>query len=414
MIANNSKSEELDPAERIQEIYKLIQQGEAFEDLAAQFSDDQSSAKKGGRLNSFKSGQLRSVKFEDKAFSMTEIGEISEPFKTDYGWHIAKLYNKTPIEPFDKIKGKLESRVKSDSRSEKITESFINSLIAQYKVPTDIDLSYFVSIITDDYFGGTWTAPEDVPDSKELLSIGDEKITYLDFAQFLQRSQKRVREKQSYDGVVNGQYNAYLKTKLLQYHEDNLENVNEEYAQVLKEYRDGLLLFDLMEKKVWNAVKEDSIGIQNYYENHMQNYQWPERIDAIVATSADEDVLKKAIPKIMAGESIDSIKEELNAEGEQNIIFTTGMMQAGHRSLPKGFVFKKGMSEIYQFNNAKHVVFVKDIVAPSTKTLDEAKGKVISDYQVEFEQRWLDGLAEKYEVKIDKEVLQMIKSQISN
>lgn len=414
MISNVSKTEELDPAVRIQEIYKMIQQGETFEDLAKQFSDDQSSANKGGRLNSFKSGQLSSVEFEDMAFSMTEIGEISEPFKTDYGWHIAKLYKKTPIEPFSKLKGRLESRVKSDSRSRKITESFIYSLKDRYSIPKDIDLSYFVSILNDDYFVGTWTAPKDVSSDKELMTIETKRLTYSDFVQFLQRNQKRIRQKQSYDGVINGQYKDFLKSELLSYHEANLENVNEEYAQVLGEYRDGLLLFDLMEKKVWNAVKEDSVGIQNYYEANKQNYVWPERVDAIIATSSSEEILNKVISRLQNNEDVELIKKEINTNGEQNVIFTTGMMQKGHRSLPKNFNYAVGMSEIYEYNNAKHVILVKEIIAAGTKTLEEAKGKVISDYQKVFEQNWLDGLAEKYEVKIDQSVLEMIKSQIAN
>ena len=414
MISNASKSDELDPAQRIKEIYKMIKQGETFEDLAKQFSDDQSSAQKGGKLNPFKSGQLSSVEFEDMAFSLQEVGQISEPFKTDYGWHIAKLYNKKPIEPFSKLKGRLESRVKSDSRSRKITEAFVDSLVDYYNVTSDVDLSYFVSMLTEDYFIGTWTAPDDVPEDLELFTIDAKKFTYQDFTSFLQRNQKRIREKQSFNSVINGQYKEFLKAELLKYHEANLENVNEDYAQVLGEYRDGLLLFDLMEKKVWNAVKEDSVGIQNYYDANKDKYVWPERIDAVIATSVDAEILKKVIPKLEANEDLDGIKKEINTEGAQNIMFTSGIIQKDHRLIPNDFDLSVGISEIYALNNANHVIQVKEIIPSSQKTLDEAKGKVISDYQREFEQKWLDDLAKKYEVKIDQSVLQMIKEEIAN
>ncbi|MBT8257108.1 MAG: peptidylprolyl isomerase, partial [Bacteroidia bacterium] len=114
-LSKNTPDSIGDPAERIQNIYKMIGQGKEFEDLAKQFSEDKSSSQKGGRLNSFKSGQLSSVKFEDMAFSLNTIGEISAPFETDFGWHISKLIEKKPIGSFDELRPQVEARVKRDA-----------------------------------------------------------------------------------------------------------------------------------------------------------------------------------------------------------------------------------------------------------------------------------------------------------
>ena len=183
-LAKDRKDSIINPAERINEIYKMIEQGQEFESVAKQFSEDQSSSKNGGKLKAFKSGQLSSVTFEDMAFSLAEVGEISEPFETDYGWHIAKLYKKEPIAPFEKMKRQLETRVKRDSRSSVINEAFIESLRQKYKISGVTDLSYFVSILNDDYFKQAWSVPVGLPQDQPLIKIEDQQLNYYDFTQF--------------------------------------------------------------------------------------------------------------------------------------------------------------------------------------------------------------------------------------
>ena len=149
MISNNQKDSIIKPEVRIQEIYKLIQQGENFESLAKQFSDDKSSAKNGGKLAAFKSGQLSSTEFEDIAFNLKEINNISKPFKTDYGWHIAKLLRKNPVPSFEDSKSELELKVQRDSRSKLINTALLDTLKKRYNIQsTNPDLAYFESILT--------------------------------------------------------------------------------------------------------------------------------------------------------------------------------------------------------------------------------------------------------------------------
>ncbi|MCB0437047.1 MAG: peptidylprolyl isomerase, partial [Mangrovimonas sp.] len=128
----NEKAEE-----RIQDIYRKLQQGEDFESLAKQFSDDKSSASKGGLLEPFSSGQLSSTEFEEQAFALKDVGAYSQPFKTQFGWHIVKLYEKNPVPPIEKLKPELESKVKRDSRSQLINESLIQDLKKKYQVTED-------------------------------------------------------------------------------------------------------------------------------------------------------------------------------------------------------------------------------------------------------------------------------------
>ena len=290
MTSNTQKDSLIKPENRIQEIYKLIEQGGNFESLAKQFSDDKSSAKNGGKLTSFKSGQLSSLEFEDLAFSLKGINDISKPFKTNFGWHIVKLLHKDPVQSFEDSKSELESKVRRDSRSKLISTALINTLKQKYNIHSENpELPYFESVITEEFFKRSWSIPSNLEKGKPFLKIGNEQLTYNDFVVYLFNAQRNPHTHKPIKELVKEQYNTFLNTKLLSYYEDNLEYENSEFSEILNEYREGLMLFDLMEIKIWNAVKLDTLGQQTYFNENKFKYIWKERIDAVVATSAKEN-----------------------------------------------------------------------------------------------------------------------------
>ncbi len=401
------------PEDRIRNIFKMLQQGQSFEDLAKQFSEDPSSSKRGGRLNTFKSGQLSSVKFENMAFSLSEPDEISEPFETDFGWHIAKLYDKKPLAPFSELRAQLEARIKRDSRSSVINEAFISSLKKDYGVNTDVDLSYFSGIIDESYYRNEWSKPSDIPSENLLISIGSKELTYADFASYLEKNQKRIRDKKGYDQVVKSQFDDFINKELLNYHEANLENVNPDYAKVLKEYREGLLLFDLMEDKIWNAVKEDSIGLRTYFDENIEKYAWTERFKGILVSSAEEDELKNIRQALSSGMSYKEIRSTYEGMDNNDLLWTNRSFEKGSSRLPANLEYKPGTTEIYKHNGTWHVLRIDELIPAGPKTFEEARGSVINDYQNKLESDWLKALAKKYTISIDHEVLNELKSTLN-
>ena len=416
MISNSQKDQILNPEVRIQEIYKKIEQGENFESLAKQFSDDKSSSAKGGLMPPFSGGQLSSKEFEDVAFGLTTEGEISEPFQSEYGWHIIKLINKKGVLAFEDMKPELEQRVKRDSRSSLINSALVAKLKKEYNVKENAKVpSYFKSILTDDYLKRAWKLPAVFEGEKVVFTIKDKSYTYQDFGNHLMAVQNSYSKKAlPLNDIVDKEYNTFLETSIVNYHEDNLEFENEEFGYVLNEYRDGLLLFDLMEKEVWNAAINDSVGLQNYYETHKNNYQWNDRVDAEVITAAKEADINKVVELLKNEVSIDDINAQLNATQEQKIIVTKGIMEANHQALPKDFEFKEGVSKIYNYNDAYHVINVLKFFPKSIKTFDETKGKVVSDYQNFIEEDWIETLNKRYKVKVNEKVLAKLKKQIKH
>lgn len=414
MIRNNEKDTLAEKAEvRVQEIYKKLNQGEDFEALAKQFSDDKNSAPKGGKLRYISRGQLGAKNFEDVAFGLDSIGAISEPFETNYGWHIVKLYAKKPIPDFETMKPELISKVKKDNRSKLIDEALINKLKTKYGVEeTQPALVYFESILNESYFSNSWILPNDFTGDKLLIKIGDRDFKYQDFGDYLLSTMRNSRQKETFKSLVSKKYESFLGASLIKYQEDNLENENEEFANIIAEYRDGLLLFELMENTIWNTAQSDSLAVQEYYGTHKADYVLPERIDAIVATSAKQKTLKKVAKLLRKGMESDQIKSLVNSNDQIEVIFTSDIMDASHQALPKDFKFEKGISKVFKHNEAYVLVEVKEILPSTQKTFEESKGAVISDYQTYKEEKWIKELESKYKIEINEAVFSQVKAQL--
>ena len=414
MVALKQKDSLLDPEQRINDIYKKLNQGESFEALAKQFSDDKSSAKNGGKLSPFKSGQLGSEVFENKAFALKGNGDVSEPLKTEYGWHIIKRIELKPIKDFKDLRASLEAKVKRDSRSKLINEAMVKELKKRYEISENEDAkNYFESIMSDAFFGRSWRLPEDFQKDKTIFSINDKVFTYDDFGRHLMSAQRSYAGKAvAFSGVVSKEFNSFFDKSILQFREDNLELENKDFANILKEYRDGLLLFDLMEKEIWNKATKDSIGLEAYYTKNKSKYQWEERVEVVMASSADEANVQTALKMMKKGTSEEDIKKALNTEKKQNIIFTKGTYNADDNKLPVNFEVKQGVSEIYQHNEAFHVIDVNGILPAGPKTLKEAKGNVTNDFQMEIETNWINDLHKRFKVEVNKKALKSIKAKI--
>ena len=416
IMISNKRDDKLEDAEtRIQEIYRKIQQGESFESLAKQFSEDKSSASKGGVLEAFGGGQLSSTEFEDVAFGLKNISGISEPFESGFGWHIIKLLNKSEVEDFNSMKSELEARVKRDSRSQLINTSIVNTLKERYNVKDNPEaLEYFVSIMNEGYYLGSWKLPEGFTGSKTLCIIDKKIITYDNFGQYLFKNQRRAVQKKPFNVLIKENYNTFLNSNLMTYQEDNLENESEDFANIVAEYRDGLLLFDLMETEIWNASKTDSVALQNFYNTNKSNYNWSKRIDADVASSSNKNTLKTVKKMMEAGQTPEEIKEKLNINGVVEVIFTSGIMDKEHQALTAEMTFEKGVSKIYKHESAFVVANIKDVLPESPKTYEDAKGQIISDYQVVKEKQWLESLEQKFPVRINESVLTEVKAELKN
>ncbi len=402
------------PEERINEINTLLKQGSKFEDLAKQYSEDKNSAKKGGELNRFGKGQLRSKEFENVAFGLENIGDVSPPFKSEFGWHIVRLDKKHKHQTFEEQKEGLEKKVGEGPRSKIVTTAVNDKIKEKYTFKADSNYkAFFSSFVTDTILKKTWTYNEDFKEKdKGLLVIGgDYTATYGDFAAFLKELQYRKGLPKNKDRLISDGYDLFETVQLKKYFRSELEKTNDEYASVISEYRDGLLIFDVMRLNIWDKAKKDTVATKAYYQANKEQYKWNKRIEADIISSSNEDMIKVASTMLSNGKTIDEIKAALNKDKAVNIIASSGKYELEDQNLPEGFVAKMGISKVYSQHGNFVVTNVKKINEPTVKTYEEVKGSVISDYQKQLEAEWMKGLRDTHNVVINKKALKNIKKQ---
>jgi peptidyl-prolyl cis-trans isomerase SurA len=384
MIKNNKK----DPSfaeKQINDIYQKFQQGEDFEFLAKKYSDDKSSGSKGGALRKFTFGKMI-PSFAEASFSLKNEGDVSKPFKTKYGWHFVKLLKKYPIASYDKLKDELTTKVEKGDRSVLVGKSMANRLKKNYNIQVD-------KKVLDELL--TAKNPSET-DNKVFLTIENEVIKASKLRSYLLKQR-------------NKNYKDFVDDSVINYYKNHLEDTNEEFASTIKEYREGLLLFDLLQKRIWTKAEKDTIGLQKFFDSKASNYQWKNRVKADIASCS---TLKDAnLVKQLLGEdkTIDDIKNVVNKDTDVNVIFSSGMFELDSKKLPKEFEAKLGVSKVYSDGNQHFtIVKVEKVLPKSQKQLKDARGKVISDYQDYIEKEWISELRATYSVKVHKKTLKKI------
>lgn len=400
---------------RIDEIYQRIQQGESFDDLIT-LSDDEPTAKRDGIIGRFGSGRLNAPEFEATAFALENPGDVSKPVQTSFGWHIIKLIERHPKETFEEMRPSLEKRIKQGNRNEIVKNTVNQQIKDKYGFEKNSEtLAFFNQFVTDSVLKRKWEYDPNYSKLKNVVfSIGDRDYTYGDFAAYIKKNQKRGRLRKDVKAQVSMYYEDFEDDMIQEFYMYKLEEENEEYSAIINEYRNGLLIYDLMEKNIWEPTKTDTIGLENYFNNHRDDYVWKKRIDAVVASVSDPEKAVKVQQMLKEGANEKAIKEALNTEDQVDVIFTADLFEMDHQALPKGFEANKGVSKIYtEPSGSSTVVLVKEVLEAHHKTLDQVRGKVMADYQNHLEQKWMEELRKKYNVKVNKRVLKKLKKKFA-
>ncbi|MEW5675044.1 peptidylprolyl isomerase [Flavobacterium enshiense] len=399
----------------IEEVYKKLKQGESFESLAQQFSQDKSSSSKGGQLQRFGSGELSSEEFENVAFSLKENGQISEPFKSEFGWHIVKLIERHPVKSLEEVDAEYDNKIRKDDRSKLINKSLNEKLSKKYPVKREEKVYASIkTLVTDKIYSQEWDVPANMKDfNVKFLTINNDKVVNATaFISYINSQQKNKINIKPVSKLVDHLYNKYLEESLSGYYNDNLEKEFSDFANVMDEYRDGLLLFDLMEREIWQKAKTDSLGLKNFYEANKVNYQWKDRVQVNIFSSTKESVVKKAQGYLKNKKSIDFIKGKLNTKDAIEIMVKSGTYEVGGEGMPKHEKVTKGVTEIVKEGDYYFVTQVNQELPKAIKTLDEARGRVINDYQQYLEQNWVSELKKEFKVKINEQTFAKVKSEL--
>lgn len=398
-------TDSLNAKQKADEIYAKAKAGEDFSTLVKQFSDDKGSAAKNGELPWFGLYKMP-PSFEKASFALQNNGDISEPIKTAWGWHIIKRVDRRDVPTYESIKGEIKGKVSKDQRALSGRTALIERVKKEYGFTQNLAArDEFYKLVDSTYFLGQWTAESKAKGyEKPLFSIGKKAYTQKDFAAWLEVRQVRRGGKGDVKQVVDMMYNQMVEEMCVAYEDSQLETKYPDFRNLMQEYRDGILLFDLQDEKVWSRAVTDSAGLRNFYEANKNNYLWPERADATVYSCADEKTAKAVRKMLKKGKSEKEILETLNKNSQLNVQTETKLYHKGDNALVDQN-WKEGTSANTVKDGRVMFVVTRKVMPPTPKSLQEARGLITNDYQTQLEKEWVESLRKKYPVVINRDVL---------
>lgn len=395
---------------KVKEIKDKLMNGGNFDELVKQYSDDKGSAPKGGLLPWF--GPNRMVpEFVSVLYSL-QPEAISEPVATMYGWHFIKMLEKSKTQSFDEAKSELKMKIARDVRSNKSKDSFIERLKAEYSYtafPKALD--EFAPVLDSTFKTGNWKASKASNLNKPMFVLNGNKYTQTQFATYLEKHQGDSPKEEA-NSVLKNRFKSWVEEEIVSFEDTRLSEKYADFRTLLKEYRDGILLFDLTDRKVWSKAIKDSVGLQDYYDELKSNYKYPRRADAVIYKSKDEKNANKALKIIQKetakGTAPAEIVKIVNAKGEI-ITYESNVYAKGDNAVLDEFEWKSGISNVILSKDNFYIIHINKVMEPSVKPITEIKGIVISEYQNYLEKEWIRELKAKYTVVVNQEVLNSIK-----
>ncbi len=273
MTPEGTPDEELEAKEKqIRELHHaLIEENADFDELAAEYSEDRQSAQRGGEMPPFTSNRMV-PQFIEAINEMEEEGEISQPVRTDFGWHIIKLLEKDSPPPFEEAYTDLQNRIQRDNRSQLSQEIVIDRLKQEYDFRQDEEaLRALFDVVDESIFQGQWDSANAADMDDFIFGFAEKNYTQADFADFIERNQ-RVQNPGSVSGLLYRYYEQMTKEEILAYEDENLEKNYPEFREVMQEYHDGILLFEITNQKVWSKATADTTGLKTYFNEHEGRY----------------------------------------------------------------------------------------------------------------------------------------------
>jgi peptidyl-prolyl cis-trans isomerase SurA len=393
-------------------VYQLLKGGADFAQAAKDFSDDKLTYQGGGEMPEFGTGKY-DYDFEKEVFKLASDGDISKPFATQFGMHIVKrlAYTPTPTEKENQaLQFELKQKVLQDSRINSAKEKFAKDIITTigYKrsaAVTDAELFRYADSVSKDLNAEN---SDKFPVSKKtIITFKNGSLKGSDWLKFVKDYKSNVEQ---YKGESNeALLDKYITMSSLDYYKKNLEQYNNEFRFQMKEFKEGNMLFEIMERNVWSKAAADSAGLINLYNTNKANYKWPESADVLIFNCTDEKAATAAMEAVKQGKNWKEISEASNGtvQGDSG---RYEMTQISIDSTMKGKPAKNTYTGVVK-NTDGTATFIKylEIYPPDQqRSFEEAKGLVINDYQAVLEKKWLEALHKKYPVKINEAIVKQL------
>jgi peptidyl-prolyl cis-trans isomerase SurA len=381
--------------------------------MARWFSDDKVSYSNNGEMAEFGSGKFVSS-FENEVFKLSRDKEVSRPFLTEYGYHIVKRLSQSPVSA-DKndaaYQFELKQKIQQDSRINFAKDQFVKEILKQVGFKktgavADAELFRYADTVIAKPNSETGNAVIYPIAAKPLYTYAKTKLTGKDWLDF-------VRDYKGSGELYQGESNAalldkFITTSVMDYYKKHLEDYNADFRYQMDEFKDGNVLFEIMERNIWGKASADQNGLQKYYNENKGKYLWNASANVIVFNCSNKTIAEEARAALLNGKNWKKIAEESN----NNIQADSGRFELSQipviidSKTAEGYVSEIVVSPVD--GNTSFIKLVHHYDANLQRTFDEAKGMVINDYQNILEEKWIEELKNKYPVKINEAVFQSL------
>lgn len=386
-----------------------IKAGASFEDLARSFSNDRTSYQSGGTIPPVTVGQYDAA-FEQAAFALTRDGEVSRPILTAFGYHILKRNTATPIQTDrEKALPDLRARVNADARRNLARTRFEQKVIVLTGLKEVVTDKQKLWTLTDSsLFKKKEPANLGINAKSPLFKIKERTISVGDWLKYVNAiflNDAETPRKLEYF------YDQFRSFSAVGYYSDHLEDYNDTYKAQLNEFRDGNLLFEVMDRKIWSKASSDVNALHKHYEANKSKYAWGPSVEALMITAQDSATAAATAKSLKAdpGKWKDLVAMSAGTLQMDSGRYEITQIRSGNTGEVKtGYISPIVVNPADKSANTAVVIGMHPDGTP--RTFEEARGIVINDYQQVLEDQWVAELKKKYPVKLNKAEWDKIKN----
>jgi len=389
-------------------IYNALQHGASFKEMVAKYSTDNITFQTGGVLPEFGTGRY-SEAFENAAFGLAKDSDVSKPLLTSFGYHIIQRLERVPVNK-DKTNQQAMSQLRQTVQSDKRIQMAKRMLAQKTMKKTGFKMAPFSQKLLEAYADSinAGKQPKQLPgmnDRTLLFSYTIQQATAVDFAAYLKsiRYNPELREGKSIPQLLQ----QFEEKVAMENYRNYLEAYNKEFASQLKEFKDGNLLFEIMQRQVWDKAAADSAGLKNFYANNKNKYWWEPSADVVLFTcsdSANAFKAKNAFIKSPGDWKTIVQNSDGTVQADSGRFEITQLPVSVSNNIKAGAISEPVKSSTDNTTTFAYAVRVYKDRMP--RSFEDARGFVINDYQSFLEDKWIAALKKKYPVKVMEAVLQ--------
>lgn len=399
ILLRNETADDTQTKNKAFEIFDQLKAGRPWDELCKENSQDTNTKDTGGKLRAFGVGALASVpEFESTAFALVKPGDISDPFKSSIGWHIIRLDKKIPLPPYAEMAEALKRKVARDERLQISQQALATKRRKDFGFTEAAENKKFIFDLADSMLTkGKWTYKGETASlAKPIFKIQTKNVSVGDFVNHIKTNQ--APSSMIPAAYINQLYNFFVDEVITEEEEAKLIKEKPEFKNLLTEYREGILFFEIMEKEIWNKASQDTSGQRAFYERNKTKYFGGNRVEARIFSTPDKNLITDFKKKIEKGDTIQNtdIKKFKSVQGFRSY-------EKGESKIIDNVTWSSGLHET-ETDMTFHLVEVNRLVAPGIKSFEEARASIISDFQNQLEQNWIALLRKKYPVEVNQKV----------